>query len=80
MNVLEILKGRSVGSLQKKSANAFAVFLKTAENISKVNARISEAEAVRKEKIAALDKELVELSLQRTHNEKLVEKINSFLS
>ena len=80
MNVIDTIRGNSITSLQKKSQNAFVVFKKTLDNLTKVNVKINEVEAKKLDKQRLLAEEIEALGQQRALNNRLVEKITEFIS
>ena len=70
----------SVTSFQEESKNIFNVFTETVNKLSTINSKIENASENRKVKANELISEAEQLDAQKVKNEKLIEKINSFLN
>lgn len=77
--IKRLLNSNSVDRLQSKSDGILNVFRETVNELSLVNSQINEEIKFREEEIKRLTSDKLKLSDNRISNEKVINKINSFL-
>jgi len=78
--IKQFLGFNSVKSLQTKSESILDVFNKTAVDLDYVNSQISTEVSNRDLQIEKLEKEQVDLNSIKSANQKIIDKIHTFLS